>query len=213
MKFPVFSLLAGNFGFRDGFARDCLLQQWSLVRTWFCRRLPYPARYTPRSAMRRACVHLARVIRLGASRNPSETAKSLIFGRDGGRSVIGRGGSEDEKREAAVLRNSRARIRIGSRMLCRKSTKTMPAQEQEDPRTGSYTRSLLPSARHAPIGDIPSAGTLGSLIHVSDAAIDGAVGRPDHGPERFPCHRSGEGRGVHAIGDPHHLVRIGAVVA
>src|ERR1700730_4421757 len=26
MKFPVFSLLAGNFGFRDGFARDCLLQ-------------------------------------------------------------------------------------------------------------------------------------------------------------------------------------------
>src|ERR1700730_1380549 len=27
MKFPVFSLLAGNFGFRDGFARDCLLQQ------------------------------------------------------------------------------------------------------------------------------------------------------------------------------------------
>jgi hypothetical protein len=27
MKFPVFSLLAGNFGFRDGFARDCLLQR------------------------------------------------------------------------------------------------------------------------------------------------------------------------------------------
>jgi hypothetical protein len=27
MKFPVFSLLAGNFAFRDGFARDCLLQQ------------------------------------------------------------------------------------------------------------------------------------------------------------------------------------------
>src|ERR1700726_87779 len=26
-KFPVFSLLAGNFGFRDGFARDCLLQR------------------------------------------------------------------------------------------------------------------------------------------------------------------------------------------
>jgi hypothetical protein len=23
MKFPAFSLLAGNFGFRDGFARDC----------------------------------------------------------------------------------------------------------------------------------------------------------------------------------------------
>jgi hypothetical protein len=27
MKFPVLSLLAGNFGFRDGFARDCLLQR------------------------------------------------------------------------------------------------------------------------------------------------------------------------------------------
>ena len=27
MIFPVFSLLAGNFGFRDGFARDCLLQR------------------------------------------------------------------------------------------------------------------------------------------------------------------------------------------
>ena len=27
MKFPVNSLLAGNFGFRDEFARDCLLQQ------------------------------------------------------------------------------------------------------------------------------------------------------------------------------------------
>ena len=26
MKFPVNSLLAGNFGFRDEFARDCLLQ-------------------------------------------------------------------------------------------------------------------------------------------------------------------------------------------
>ena len=27
MKFPVFSLLAGNLGSRDGFARDCLLQR------------------------------------------------------------------------------------------------------------------------------------------------------------------------------------------
>jgi hypothetical protein len=27
MKFPVNSLLAGNFGFRDEFARDCLLQR------------------------------------------------------------------------------------------------------------------------------------------------------------------------------------------
>jgi hypothetical protein len=27
MKFPAFSLLAGNFGFRDGFARDCPLQR------------------------------------------------------------------------------------------------------------------------------------------------------------------------------------------
>src|ERR1700676_3131717 len=27
MKFPVFSQLAGNFGFRDGFARDSLLQR------------------------------------------------------------------------------------------------------------------------------------------------------------------------------------------
>jgi hypothetical protein len=33
MKFPVNSLLAGNSAFRDGFARDCLLQRGSQVRT------------------------------------------------------------------------------------------------------------------------------------------------------------------------------------
>lgn len=79
---------------------------------------------------------------------------------------------------------------------------------------GSYitlrqsTRSPLPSARHT-----PSAGTLGSLIHVSDAAIDGAVGRSDDCLERFVHYPPSHGRGRHIVGDTHHLVRIGAVVA
>jgi hypothetical protein len=34
MKFPVNSQLAGNFHFRDGFARDCLLSHHNPLLLW-----------------------------------------------------------------------------------------------------------------------------------------------------------------------------------
>ena len=51
MKFPVFSQLAGNFGFRDGFARDSLLQQRVCELSVPERRLP-PRRSLGRMASR-----------------------------------------------------------------------------------------------------------------------------------------------------------------